>query len=106
MTNTALSLFANVTRNSRVNAPNTTSYGPNTWVLRLLVTTFRRASAFNRSMKSLMGGMYCSFSGYRLSSTAMSMALLLEKIAGIHAPRTGIPELGIESADGWIREEV
>src|SRR5882724_8831865 len=59
-------------------------------------------------MKSLIGGMYCALSGYRLSSTAMSIQSpdLTERITDIHAPGTGITELGIEPVHRRIREKV
>src|SRR6266702_8091305 len=58
-------------------------------------------------MKSLIGGMYCALSGYRLSSTAMSILPLLTKgITDVHAPGARITELGIEPVDRRIREKV
>src|SRR6266702_8617395 len=58
-------------------------------------------------MKSLIGGMYCSLSGYRLSSTAMSLhSLLSEGITDIHAPGARITELCIQPVDRRIRQKV
>src|SRR5256884_9122599 len=51
----------------------TSSYAPNSCVLRLFVTTLRRGSSFRRAMNARIGATKSLLSGYRLISTPMSM---------------------------------
>src|SRR5207253_6784737 len=77
ITNTALSdpfsRLWNVARSSRRSASMTSSYAPNSCVLRLFVTTLRRGSSFRRAMNARIGATKSLLSGYRLISTPMSM---------------------------------